>query len=66
MKTYLNMGVVKAFGKQDLKGAVVAWEKVIELAPGTPDADAARRALDNIRSAHPDLAAPAAPAPKAR
>ena len=52
-KTLLNVGVVKAFGKQDLPGAVEAWEKVVQLAPESPEAQAAKRALDSLRSAHP-------------
>jgi tetratricopeptide (TPR) repeat protein len=52
-KTLLNVGVVKAFGKQDLTGAAEAWEKVVQLAPDSPEAQAAKRALDSLRSAHP-------------
>src|SRR5215471_9562321 len=54
-KTLLNVGIVKAFGKQDLQGAVQAWQQVIQLAPEAPEGRAARRALDSLRSAHPDL-----------
>ena len=52
-KTLLNVGVVKAFGKQDLAGAEEAWQKVVQLAPESPEAQAAKRALDSLRSAHP-------------
>jgi tetratricopeptide (TPR) repeat protein len=52
-KTLLNVGVVKAFGKQDLAGAEEAWQKVVQLAPDSPEAQAAKRALDSLRSAHP-------------
>jgi tetratricopeptide (TPR) repeat protein len=52
-KTLLNVGIVKAFGKQDLSGAQQAWEQVITLAPQSPEAQAARRALDSLRAAHP-------------
>lgn len=52
-KTLLNVGVVKAFGKQDLDGASKAWQQVIEIAPEGPEGQAARRALDSLRSAHP-------------
>lgn len=55
-KTLLNVGVVRAFGKQDLQGAARAWERVIEVAPGSPEAARARQGLDGIRSAHPDAA----------
>jgi tetratricopeptide (TPR) repeat protein len=52
-KTLLNVGIVKAFGKQDLDGASQAWQQVIALAPDGPEAQAAKRALDSLRSAHP-------------
>jgi len=51
-KTLLNVGVVKAFGKQDLEGAQQAWEQVIKVAPESPEGQAARRALDSLRGAH--------------
>ncbi len=54
-KTLLNVGIVKAFGKQDLQGAVRAWQQVIQLAPDGPEGRAAKRALDSLRSAHPNL-----------
>jgi cytochrome c-type biogenesis protein CcmH/NrfG len=52
-KTLLNMGIVKAFGKQDLNGAAAAWQQVVALAPDSPEGQAARKALDGLRSAHP-------------
>lgn len=54
-KTLLNVGIVKAFGKQDLQGAVQAWQQVIQIAPDGPEGRAARRALDSLHSAHPNL-----------
>lgn len=54
-KTLLNVGIVRAFGKQDLDGAVQAWQQVISVAPDTPEAQAAKRALDSLKSAHPGL-----------
>jgi cytochrome c-type biogenesis protein CcmH/NrfG len=62
-KTLLNVGVVRAFGKQDLEGAAKAWQRVIEVAPDSPEARAARQALDGLRNAHPDIRG-SAPAPK--
>ena len=56
-KTLLNVGIVKAFGKQDLAGAQVAWQQVIELAPDSAEGQAAKRALEAVRSAHPGGAA---------
>jgi tetratricopeptide (TPR) repeat protein len=52
-KTILNVGIVKAFGKQDLEGAQQAWQQVIQLSPESPEGQAAKRALDSLRSAHP-------------
>jgi len=57
-KTLLNLGVVKAFGKQDLAGATAAWNEVIKLSPGSQEAVSAQRALDNLKAAHPDGAMP--------
>jgi cytochrome c-type biogenesis protein CcmH/NrfG len=54
-KTLLNQGVVKAFGKQDLQGAVVSWEKLLDVAPASPEAETARKALQGLKSAHPEL-----------
>src|SRR5712692_3047775 len=53
VKTLLNVGIVKAFGKQDLNGALQAWQQVMQIAPDSPEGRAAERALDTIRAAHP-------------
>jgi len=54
-KTLLNVGIVRAFGKQDLKGAADVWQKILDVAPSSEEARAARQALDGVRSAHPEL-----------
>ncbi len=54
-KTLLNLGIVRAFGKQDLDGATKAWEQVVQLAPDSPEGQAAKRALDSLKSAHPGM-----------
>jgi tetratricopeptide (TPR) repeat protein len=65
-KTLLNVGVVRAFGKQDLAGAEEAWQKVVQLTPDSPEGQAAKRALDTLRSAHQGGGtAPPAPRPGA-
>ena len=51
-KTLLNIGIVRAFGKQDLDGAEKAWQKVLEVAPNSPEAEVAKKGLDGLRSAH--------------
>jgi cytochrome c-type biogenesis protein CcmH/NrfG len=53
-KTLLNVGIVRAFGKQDLDGASKAFQQVLDVAPGSPEARAAKQALDGLRSAHPE------------
>lgn len=62
-KTLLNLGIVRAFGKQDLQGAAKAWQEVIAVAPSSPEGQAARRALEAMRGAHPDLPGAAAAPP---
>ncbi len=51
-KTLLNLGIVRAFGKQDLEGATKAWEQLVEIAPDSPEGQAAKQALASLRSAH--------------
>jgi cytochrome c-type biogenesis protein CcmH/NrfG len=60
-KTLLNIGIVRAFGKQDMKGAAEVWQKILVVAPSSEEAQAARQALDGLRSAHPDLNIPPNP-----
>ena len=57
-KTLLNVGVVRAFGKQDLAGAEEAWQQVVQLAPESMEAQAAKRALDSLRAAHQGTSRP--------
>jgi tetratricopeptide (TPR) repeat protein len=59
-KTLLNKGIVLAFGKEDLKAAAVEWQKVVELAPSSPEGETARRALEGVAAAHAGGAAAAA------
>ena len=60
-KTLLNLGIVLAFGKQDLAGATKAWEQVIAIDPNGPEGQAAKRALDTLKSAHAAVGGPKAP-----
>lgn len=55
VKTLLNAGIVRAFGKQDLEGATAAWKQVVQLAPGSQEAELAQRGLEGIASTHPNL-----------
>jgi cytochrome c-type biogenesis protein CcmH/NrfG len=56
IKTLLNIGIVRAFGKQDLPGAAKAWQQVVDLAPDSPEGQAAKKGLEGIKSAHPNAA----------
>ena len=56
IKTLLNVGIVRAFGKQDLQGAAQAWQRVVEIDPTSPEGQAAKKGLDGIKAAHPDSA----------
>ena len=58
-KTLLNQGIVLAFGKRDLQGATAAWQKVVQLAPGSPEAQAASQGLQGIAAASGRGATPA-------
>jgi tetratricopeptide (TPR) repeat protein len=51
-KTLLNQGIIRAFGKQDLDGALESWEKVVKFAPNSPEAERARQGLDGLKAAH--------------
>jgi tetratricopeptide (TPR) repeat protein len=51
-KTLLNVGIVRAFGKSDLDGAEKAWQRVLDVAPESPEAALAKKGLDGLRAAH--------------
>src|SRR4029453_7040371 len=55
IKTLLNVGIVRAFAKRDLAGAAKAWEQVVALAPNSPEGQAAKKGLEGLKSAHPDV-----------
>jgi hypothetical protein len=50
----LNVGIVRAFGKQDLEGAM-SLPAGPRRCSGSPEASAARQALDGLRGAHPNV-----------
>jgi len=51
-EAWLNLGFVRAFGKQDLTGAEQAWQQAMKIAPDGPEGQAARRAIESLKSAH--------------
>ena len=60
-KTMLNKGIVLAFGKQDLTAAKLVWERLVTVAPGSPEADRAKVALEAVKSSHPPTPTPTTP-----
>ena len=58
-KTLLNKGIVLAFGKQDQAAASKSWERLIAVAPDSPEALRAKEALAAVKSAHPATPTPA-------
>ena len=56
-KTLLNVGIVRAFAKDDLDGAVQAWQLVVTYAPDSAEGKRAQQAIESLRSAHPNAGA---------
>ena len=54
-QTLVSLGVVKAFGLEDLDGASAAWQRVLEVAPDGPEAEAAREALSRLQASIVDI-----------
>ena len=50
IKTLLNVGIVHAFGKNDLQGAAKAWEQVVALSPDSPEGQAAKKGLEGVKN----------------
>jgi tetratricopeptide (TPR) repeat protein len=63
-KTLLNVGIVRAYAKDDLAGAVKVWQRVVEVAGDSMEGKVARQALDAVRNSHPNLVGGAEPAVK--
>jgi tetratricopeptide (TPR) repeat protein len=47
-----SLAINPKHAKQDLAGATKAWEQVMAIDPNSPEGQAAKRALDTLRSAH--------------
>lgn len=48
-QTLFNVGIVKRDGKNDRKGAVEAWERLLATSPGYPDAAKVRTLIDQSK-----------------
>lgn len=61
-KTLLNKGIVLAYGKEDLRGAIEEWKKVATLAPDSVEGQTARQMLESLAASAPHAeGAPATP-----
>ncbi len=49
-QTLFNIGIVKSQGKNDYKGASLAWEKLLGANPGYPEGERVRRLLDEAKA----------------
>jgi cytochrome c-type biogenesis protein CcmH/NrfG len=52
LKTLLNQGIIRAFGKQDLAGAAQSWQRVVAIAPASEEGRRAQQGLDGLKAAH--------------
>lgn len=52
VKTLFNQGVVRAFGKSDLAGAAVSWQKVVDLSPSSEEGQRAKQGLEGLKTGH--------------
>jgi tetratricopeptide (TPR) repeat protein len=52
LKSLLNQGIIRAFGKQDLAGAAESWQRVVALAPDSEEGRRAQQGLDGLKAAH--------------
>jgi tetratricopeptide (TPR) repeat protein len=64
LKTLLNQGIIRAFGKQDLAGAAESWQKVVAIAPASEEGKRAQQGLEGLKAAHQSETGGAAPAAK--
>jgi tetratricopeptide (TPR) repeat protein len=52
LKSLLNQGIIRAFGKQDLAGAAASWQRVVAIAPSSEEGRRAQQGLDGLKAAH--------------
>jgi tetratricopeptide (TPR) repeat protein len=52
VKTLLNQGIIRAFGREDLDGATASWQMVVDIAPESEEGRQAKKFLDGLQG-HP-------------
>jgi cytochrome c-type biogenesis protein CcmH/NrfG len=50
LKSLLNQGIIRAFGKQDLAGAAESWQRVIAIAPTSEEGRRAQQGLEGLKA----------------
>jgi|APSaa5957512622_1039677.scaffolds.fasta_scaffold10528_2 cytochrome c-type biogenesis protein CcmH/NrfG len=53
LNAHFNLGIVLANDLDDPAGAAAAWERYLKLAPNSPNSDAVRRSLDQVKGRVP-------------
>ncbi len=48
----LGLGRIKLYVQQDIQGGLALWEKLVEVAPNSPEAAAVKDELEALKSAH--------------
>jgi tetratricopeptide (TPR) repeat protein len=48
----LGLGRIKLYVQKDIRGGLALWEKLVEVAPGSPEAEAVKDELEALKSAH--------------
>lgn len=49
----LGLGRIKLYLQQDIQGGLTLWEKLVQVAPDSPEARAVEDELEALKSAHP-------------
>jgi len=55
--TLMNIGIIKWQGKNDVNGAVAAWQTLLKLNPNFPQKDVIERMIDEAKKSKADLTA---------
>lgn len=51
-QTLLGLGRVLLYGKRDVQRGIGVWEKLVEVAPASPEAQSIREEVEALKSAH--------------
>jgi tetratricopeptide (TPR) repeat protein len=51
-QSLLGLGRVLLYGRKDVQSGIEAWEKLLEVAPSSPEAESVREEVEALKSAH--------------